>query len=703
MALDPDTEVPASNPDNLKIVALHNPPPLQRRGTLALRHATGLLLFQGSNRIAKGLVKPIVNAASRLFSRPQSVKSYIDAFFGDDEKREKCLDDLHGNLLNGRLRELQRYCHKLMEFAHSQSSTVATQRVTFRIVIAVTTRYPGVRHLFNRHQDLKEASETDPPFHLLWSRPHQACDDEWSFYRDFAIFCISENNLTHLVEAEPPSKLSRIRFTGNDTRVPVETLLGHSSDGPEFHFPRLCAILYLAGILELPSFWKHLPAHAIATKAIAPEQERQIFFDVLRKLCSTVLRLIDDTGVSKADTSVSSSSAMGFARHAVDLLAFSTLNGVHRLHREVSLQPCPQELPTLVQRIVNAVLRYDSFVRASTLASAVKDILVSSSSSALADDATSPGDNRSKSASGASLLRQRCTFLSRSRLLYLNLRMGMHVAVQNARRTALFCSGILGQRVETGLPDRRAVKVQPQPAIGDYSRRGIATPTREGWEREKQQERLREDAERGRTRERSQERVRLEMEQERIREELERERLEEWKRKEWEREDEERQKQRLRGDAERKRRRERSRERVRQEIEQDRIREELEQAEIRRKEEMVRRKEAELLSQQEETERRLREENERDADLRRQEGRLQQEKEEEEKAARRREEADNQNKEKERQRAEAEKRRLEAEQRFADQQREAEIKRLAPLESGSQVGIQSQRRRKSGWRPLPRA
>ncbi|KAJ6517456.1 hypothetical protein C8R47DRAFT_253815 [Mycena vitilis] len=386
----PPTVADSSRENALWTVSLPAPPPLRRQGTLALRNATGLLLFKGSNRIAKGIVKPIVNAASRLLGRPQSVKSDIEDFFGNDDEREIFLDTLHGNptVSTSRLNVLQRHCHKLLAFA--DADTVATQRLTFRIVVAVITRYPGVRCVFHSYKDLKKASRTDPPFHLLWSRPHQTCDEEWNFYRNFALFCISESTLTSLVEAEPPSKLSRIGSNEHDTWVPIESLLGYSSDGPEFQFPRLCAVLYLAGILELPGFWRRLPARALDTEriepALEPGPERQIFFDVLRKLCNTVLVLINDTGVNKADNSVASSSAVGFARYAVDLLACSTLNGVHRLHQARNLHPCPQELPKITQDIVSAVLSYDSFVRARTLAPAITEILVSSPSTPLARD-----------------------------------------------------------------------------------------------------------------------------------------------------------------------------------------------------------------------------------------------------------------------------------------------------------------------------
>ncbi|KAJ7657268.1 hypothetical protein DFH06DRAFT_1473256 [Mycena polygramma] len=205
-------------------------PTPQHRGTLALRHATGLFLLKSSNRIAKSFVRPIVNTISRVLSRPQSIKSDIEDFFGEDDNRERALDQLHANSSS----LLQRHCHKLVEFAKPESSTVATQRVAFRILITVITRYPGLRRLFYRHKNSKESSANDSQFSSRWKRPYQSCDDVWTFYMEFALFCISESDLTQLVEAEPPSKLSRI-IEGGDTWVPIETLLRHSSSST---FPR---------------------------------------------------------------------------------------------------------------------------------------------------------------------------------------------------------------------------------------------------------------------------------------------------------------------------------------------------------------------------------------------------------------------------------------------------------------------------------
>lgn len=60
------------------------------------------------------------------------------------------------------------------------------------------------------------------------------------------------------------------------------------SDGPEFHFPHLAAIQYLAGILKLPAFWGH-------------ESDDGKFHDVLEDIYRTALSLLADADSNNDD------------------------------------------------------------------------------------------------------------------------------------------------------------------------------------------------------------------------------------------------------------------------------------------------------------------------------------------------------------------------------------------------------------------
>ncbi|KAJ7675990.1 hypothetical protein DFH06DRAFT_1318133 [Mycena polygramma] len=372
-----------------------------------LLNATGKTLIPKFNAKALGvwchaIVKPIVNTISRLLGGPKDSKKAIEDLFGNDDARDYILDRLHANRPSSEpddppspetrrcLGALQYHCHKLLAFADPKSKTVNTQRETFKMLVVVITRYPGIRHLFRTHEDLKSASVTDPHLGSLWKRD-QWCDEDWQFHRDFAVFCISDSDVTKLVEAEPPSKLSRLpTLEGNDNLVPIVTLIvnGQFSEGSEFRFFRLSAVLYLAGILELPGFWGHLIPPSDSEPVI--ESKRRSFFEVICKLCRTVLVLIEDTGV------VTVSSLMGFARNAVDRLACSILIGVHLVHRQ--LCQCPVD----VSKVVDAVLNDVRFVRARKPALAVQKILPSLTSTT--DDSLLPDDNQSEHASGVRLV-----------------------------------------------------------------------------------------------------------------------------------------------------------------------------------------------------------------------------------------------------------------------------------------------------------
>ncbi|KAF7333883.1 Non-specific serine/threonine protein kinase [Mycena venus] len=170
----------------------------------------------------------------------------IKRFFGEDDhdKREAALDDLHIALL--------------LKYTRPKSYSIDTQLVTFKILIAMITRYPGLRRHFCDHKDLRNSeNQSGTDFENLWRRHLQSCGEEWNFYRELAAFCISENDLAKLVEADKPSEVAVVKLEeGNLNKVPIETLLGWCRSGPEFEPPRICAIHHLGGILALPSFWQ---------------------------------------------------------------------------------------------------------------------------------------------------------------------------------------------------------------------------------------------------------------------------------------------------------------------------------------------------------------------------------------------------------------------------------------------------------------
>lgn len=113
-----------------------------------------------------------------------------------------------------------------------RSHTVDTQLVTFRILVAVITRYPGIRHLFYHPKGSEQMLST---FKKNWTRAHQDCGDSWTFYRDYTLHCLSDSKLTALVEEKLPSKFACL-LEDSCGRVPIEELLSLCRSVP-FFFP----------------------------------------------------------------------------------------------------------------------------------------------------------------------------------------------------------------------------------------------------------------------------------------------------------------------------------------------------------------------------------------------------------------------------------------------------------------------------------
>ncbi|KAJ7485576.1 hypothetical protein FB451DRAFT_1363458, partial [Mycena latifolia] len=178
--------------------------PLHRRNTLTVMYSgPGLSMLQ----LATYGGKAFQSIANYCFSGPKNPKLWIDNFFGNDGERQAALDNLHHHnrklpttpAIQKHHKELRNRCHKLLSYARPQSHTVDTQLVTFKMLVAIIPRYPGIRD----------------------------CGTEWIFYRDFAVFCITDSGpLTVLVEGKLPSKLGRLELVGgNLSTVPTEALL----------------------------------------------------------------------------------------------------------------------------------------------------------------------------------------------------------------------------------------------------------------------------------------------------------------------------------------------------------------------------------------------------------------------------------------------------------------------------------------------
>jgi hypothetical protein len=85
---------------------------------VALRRGAGLTMFQFSTLAAR----PIEWVADKLAVDPTRSKSLIEEFFGDNDRRQKALDELYYNQngFSSRCKSLQRYCGRLLQLARSR-------------------------------------------------------------------------------------------------------------------------------------------------------------------------------------------------------------------------------------------------------------------------------------------------------------------------------------------------------------------------------------------------------------------------------------------------------------------------------------------------------------------------------------------------------------------------------------------------------
>ena len=91
------------------------------------------------------------------------------------------------------------------------------------MLVSIITRYPGIRRLFYHPKDCKQALST---FKEHRTRTYEDCGEEWNFYLDYTLHCLSDSELTALVEKGLPSELGRVKLPEDDwNKVPIEELL----------------------------------------------------------------------------------------------------------------------------------------------------------------------------------------------------------------------------------------------------------------------------------------------------------------------------------------------------------------------------------------------------------------------------------------------------------------------------------------------
>ncbi|KAJ7104898.1 hypothetical protein C8R44DRAFT_746155 [Mycena epipterygia] len=179
---------------------------------------------------------------------------------------------------------LEKACRRLMKYALPAES-IGTQLETFKSLVALTTRYPGLRRIF-----LKNTGAPTDDVAVLWDRPGDVCGLHWQFHRDFAAACMADLDISSMVEDIPIQSLGSILDQCTGLSI-IERLLVASDCEGSLAFSRFIAIRYLAGILDLPSFWL---------------QSGMIHRAVVQKLLARATLLLKDLGVDSEPSDESS-------------------------------------------------------------------------------------------------------------------------------------------------------------------------------------------------------------------------------------------------------------------------------------------------------------------------------------------------------------------------------------------------------------
>ncbi|KAF7983538.1 hypothetical protein HWV62_21102 [Athelia sp. TMB] len=335
------------------------------------------------------LVETVLCKWARLFGRgPVFAAKDIESYSGKDVARVAKLDELFSLLGSSppaprtseaktalRLRKL---CGKVLEYTKG-SHTPETQTLAFKAIVWVTTRYIGLRAYFLAHlSSPQNARPTKSDIAKLWRKDIEPENQEWNFFLDYAAFCIGGPDQVVPVGVAPkkvvPNKAEREKaarekaacaqtarehmelaesiaavegrkpssFGSLDEGLCVSNRLLNCISTASTHteFDRLVAVRYLAGILELPSFWQHWIQNGLHSLS--------------NDLCKVNIRLLEDlaTDCDAAGTRVHASDLMGLDPKGIEMLLLATLT-----HLPLELLPKDEIQTEESKQIISKLLK----------------------------------------------------------------------------------------------------------------------------------------------------------------------------------------------------------------------------------------------------------------------------------------------------------------------------------------------------------
>ncbi|KAJ7190179.1 hypothetical protein GGX14DRAFT_606401 [Mycena pura] len=278
-------------------------------GTLQCTTSTltfpGRTLHEIYENIALKAEKRVNRAAHWLGFGPVAVSEQIEKHFKNGLEREAAISRLR----EAASQKLKKYCVKLMQYA-LPTEAPSTQLVSFRSLVSITSRYPGIRKLFLECKHVSCAQNTEDDISTWWDRPGEACSPEWHFYRKFAAAYITDTDASSLLEDIELHML--VSVSDGPGLSTVERLLVVADSNLESKYTSPIAVRYLGGILQLPSFW---------------DQSGAIFESVIQKLCARAVLLLEDLAIDSPEPQEFTMD-MPSDTEGVDILCESLLHGI---------------------------------------------------------------------------------------------------------------------------------------------------------------------------------------------------------------------------------------------------------------------------------------------------------------------------------------------------------------------------------------
>ncbi|KAJ7135699.1 hypothetical protein C8R44DRAFT_388115 [Mycena epipterygia] len=241
-------------------------------------HGTGSTLYRVYSSMGILAKRHVNKAAHTLGLGPQAMVDRIQAFFGDGLERETCLNESQ----SFRSQALEKKYLRLMKYA-LPSESFSTQLQAWKGIVMLTTRYPGLRHIFLKCKHVRMVGPSRDSIIALWNHSGDRPDrnaHELDF-QSSAATCVADEDIAGILE-QRLCPLWCLDETNDQTINVIERLLVASDSEGVSSFSCHVSVRYLGGILELPSFW---------------HQESSIYPAVVHKILLRTSAILRDLGV----------------------------------------------------------------------------------------------------------------------------------------------------------------------------------------------------------------------------------------------------------------------------------------------------------------------------------------------------------------------------------------------------------------------